>query len=82
MGLMGLMRPGDSPSVLSVPFPLRHRAQFLHDLALRRKPAFLFLGEKLLVVDGHDEDAAAAADELTLEPEVLFDLGRQTGGPG
>jgi len=52
------------------------------DLRLGREPALFLLGEKLLVVDRDDEDAAAAADELRFEPEGLFDLGRQTGGPG
>jgi hypothetical protein len=28
------------------------------------------------------EHAAAAADELRLDTEFLFDRGRQTGGPG
>jgi hypothetical protein len=38
------------------------------------------LGEDLLVVHGDDEDPAAAADELRLEAELLFDFSRQTGG--
>jgi len=57
-------------------------AQFLDDLALGRKASLFFFGEENEVVGGDDEDAAAAADELTVDPEVLLDRGRQTGGPG
>jgi hypothetical protein len=38
------------------------------------------LGEDLLVVHADHEDAAAAADELRLDPQLLLDLSRQTGG--
>ena len=33
-----------------------------------------------MIVDGHDEDAAAAADELTVDSELFLDFSRQTGG--
>jgi hypothetical protein len=35
-----------------------------------------------LVIDCHDEDTAAAANELAVDTEVLLDLSRQTGGSG
>jgi hypothetical protein len=40
------------------------------------------LGEDLLTVDADVEDAAAAADELTVDTEFTLDLSRQTGGSG
>ena len=57
-------------------------AQDLDDLAFGGEPALFLLREELPVVHAHDEDAARAADELTLVSEGSFDLGRQTGGPG
>jgi hypothetical protein len=39
-------------------------------------------GEDALVVDGHVEDAAASANDLAVDPELLLDLSRQTGGSG
>src|SRR5215212_6046792 len=56
--------------------------QLLQNLPLRRKSSFFFLREDLLAVDRHDEDAAAAANEIALELELLPDLRRQTGGSG
>jgi len=58
----------------------RPRAQRVEDLALRREAPFILLGEDLLVVHGHDEDAAAAANELTVDTELFLDFSRQTGG--
>jgi hypothetical protein len=55
-------------------------SQRVDDLALRRKSSRIALGEDLLVVDGDDEDAAAAAHELRVESELFLDLSRQTGG--
>jgi hypothetical protein len=40
------------------------------------------LGEDPLVVDGDDEDAAAAADDLRVDAQLSLDLSRQTGGSG
>jgi hypothetical protein len=56
-------------------------SEFFEDLALGRKAAFLFLREERLIADADDEDAAAAADEITVEAERLLDGGRQTGSP-
>jgi len=61
----------------------RLRAQFadvIDDFLLRRKTAFVVLREDFLVVDRDDEDAAAAAYELTIEPGFFLDRRRQTGG--
>ncbi len=38
-------------------------------------------GEDLFVPDADIEDSAAAADEAGFQPQLVFDLGRQTGGP-
>jgi len=38
--------------------------------------------EDQVVRHGHLEDAAAAPDQLGLDPELLFELRRQTGGAG
>ena len=56
--------------------------QLVDDLALAGEAAFFLLGEDRLAVDADDEDAAAAADELTVDAELLLQRGRQTGGPG
>jgi hypothetical protein len=58
----------------------RPRAQRVDDLALGGETPFLFPGEDLLVAGGHHEDAAASADELTVESELFLDFSRQTGG--
>jgi len=52
------------------------------DLALGGKASRVVLGEDLRVVDADDEDAAAAADQLRFDAELLPDLSRQTGGSG
>src|SRR5829696_5212061 len=52
------------------------------DFAFGGEASGVTLGEDLLVVDADDEDAAAAADELRLDAELLPDLRRQTGGSG
>ena len=54
--------------------------QRIDDLALRGEASLVVLGEDLLGVDGDDEDAAAAADELRLDAELFPDFSRQTGG--
>jgi hypothetical protein len=56
------------------------RFQLVEDLALRRKPPLFLLGEDGLPVDADDEDAAASANDLTVDPELPFDFSRQTGG--
>jgi hypothetical protein len=38
--------------------------------------------EEELVVGGHFEDAAAAADDLAVDAELFLDFSRQTGGSG
>jgi len=50
------------------------------DLALRRKPPLLLLGEDGVPVDADDEDPSASADDLAVDPELPFDFSRQTGG--
>ena len=50
------------------------------DLFLRREAPFLVFGEDALGVDGHLEDAAAAADDLAVDSELFLDFRRQTGG--
>jgi hypothetical protein len=57
------------------------RPQLLNDLWFGGKPALFLLVEEDLVIGRHDEDSAAPADDLGIDPEGLFDLGRQTGGP-
>jgi hypothetical protein len=59
----------------------RQVPQHLDDLALGGKATFFAFREEGLIADADDEDAAAAADELTIEAEAVFDGGRQTGGP-
>jgi hypothetical protein len=62
--------------------PLRSRAQFFENLAFRRKTPFIAFREDDLAIRRHDEDAAAAADDLAVDAEFSFDLSRQTGGSG
>jgi hypothetical protein len=52
------------------------------DLAGEGKAARLLLGEEQLVVEGDFEDSSGTLDELRLDPELLLDLLRQTGGAG
>jgi hypothetical protein len=52
------------------------------DLARVRETTCLLLGEEQLVVDSDLEDSSGALDELRLDPELLLDLLRQTGGAG
>jgi hypothetical protein len=59
---------------------LEPASEGLDDLLLAGEASGVVLGEDLLVIDADDEDAAAAADELRLEAELLPDLRRQTGG--
>ena len=47
-----------------------------------RETTCLLLGEEQLVVDGDLEDPSGTLDELRLDPELLLDLLRQTGGAG
>jgi hypothetical protein len=61
---------------------LSERLQLLDDLALGRKPSLVLFGEENLIRGGHDENAAAPPNELTLDAQGLPDLGRQTGGTG
>jgi hypothetical protein len=56
--------------------------QRLEDLRLLWEPSLLVLREEARVVDGNDEDPAAAADDLAVDAEFAFDLSRQTGGSG
>jgi hypothetical protein len=56
--------------------------QCLLDLAGFGEAAQLFLGEDEVVPHGDLEDATAAANQLRLDAELLFDLSRQTGGTG
>jgi len=58
------------------------RPQLVEDLLLGRETPLVVLREDALVVDGHIEDAAASADDLTIDSELLLDLSRQTGGSG
>jgi hypothetical protein len=46
------------------------------------KPSGLMLRVNQLVVDLHVEDAAPPLDQLGINPELLFELFRQTGGFG
>jgi hypothetical protein len=57
-------------------------SQFVENLSLRRKTSFVAFRENLLPIDGDDEDAAAASNDLAVDPEFSFDLSRQTGGSG
>src|SRR3954453_5589894 len=50
--------------------------QLVDDLALAGEAAFFLLREDRLAVDADDEDAAAAADELTVDAELLHQRGR------
>ncbi len=52
----------------------------IQNLALRREASLVALREHLIPVDGDDENASAAADDLAVDPELSFDLSRQTGG--
>jgi hypothetical protein len=52
----------------------------VEDLALRRKTSFFLLREDGFPVDADDEDPAASADDLAVDPELPFDFSRQTGG--
>ena len=52
------------------------------NLAGLREAARHLLGVDEIVADGDFEDAAAAADKLRLDTELLLDFSRQTGGPG
>lgn len=61
---------------------LLQRPHFFDDLAVGGEAAFFPFREEDTVFDGDDEDAAAAADEVTLDTQRIFELGRQTGGPG
>jgi hypothetical protein len=54
----------------------------IEDLALGREPALILLREDRFPIDRHDEDSAAAADDLAVDAEFAFDLSRQTGGSG
>ena len=56
--------------------------ELVDDLLLRGKTPFVFFREQRLVADADHEDAAASADELTVEAEGGFDGSRQTGGSG
>jgi hypothetical protein len=51
------------------------------DLSRFREPPRFALGVDERPVDHDVEDAAGALRELRLDPERLFQLGRQTGGP-
>jgi len=57
-------------------------AQLVENLALGGKSSLFLFREDLFPVDGDDEDAAAAADDLAVDAELSFDLSRQTGGSG
>jgi hypothetical protein len=54
----------------------------IEDLALGREAAFVLFREDHFLIDGHDEDSAAAANDLAVDAELAFDLSRQTGGSG
>jgi len=51
-------------------------------LAGLREPSQGLFGEQLLVTELDLEGAAAALDQTGGQVELLFDLGRQTGGAG
>jgi len=57
------------------------RANLLEDFFLFGKTSFVGLRKNLRAVDADVEDSAAEADDLRVEPELSFNLGRQTGGP-
>src|SRR5205807_3772836 len=52
----------------------------VEDLFLGGEASLVVLGEDLLPVDADDEDAAAAAHDLTVQAELFLQRGRQTGG--
>src|SRR5688572_413445 len=56
--------------------------QLAQDLAGLGEPSDILLREDHLSVDRHLEHTAVSRDELGVNPEVLLQLGRQTGGPG
>ena len=64
------------------PFWIFHHRACFHDLGFGGEPARFLLGEDGAVVGGHDEDAAASADELTLDSQLLLERGGQTGRAG
>jgi hypothetical protein len=68
---------GREPELRAVPLLER-----LLDLAGVGEAAQLFLGEDEVVPHGDLENATAAANQLGLDAELLFDLSRQTGGTG
>jgi hypothetical protein len=59
----------------------RDRAKRGDDLALVGKAAGLVLRIDANVAGKHVEDAAAAANQFRIVPQLRLDLGRQTGGP-
>ena len=75
MACRKVARPALRPA--SAPRPADHR----RDLSRLRETAGVPLGEDELPVDDDVEDAAGALRELCLDPERLFQFGRQTGGP-
>ena len=58
------------------------RPQLVEDLFLGREPPFVVFAEEELIVGGHFENAAAAADDLAVDAELFLDFSRQTGGSG
>jgi len=58
------------------------RVQFLDNLALGRETALIPLREDYFLIDRHDEDAAASADDFAVDAGLSFDRSRQTGGSG
>ena len=60
----------------------REGPQLVEDLALGGETPGVVFGEDLPVIDGDHEDASASADDFAVDPELLLDLSRQTGGSG
>ena len=70
------------PNPLEPLLPSQHFPQRLLNLARFREPPVGFFGVDEVTVHGDFEDAVFAFDELRLDAELAFDVGRQTGGAG
>ena len=61
---------------------LLNRADLVDDLPLGWEPSLIVLAEHASVIDRHVEPSAAASNDFAIDPELILELGRQTGGPG